>query len=211
MVVPLLQVGVLILEGVGQLMGQHRLLLLDVHPVEHVDGLGFGVVVGLDLLLEERQQKGLERKIAVEEAELLEDNFALLEALGALVFLELLLQITLHFRAGGKLALDVALDGQAGFTGGELDQLIDQAEELLRLFGRDAGLRLGGALGWDGGLAQSLVGRLGLRGRCLLLRRRSQSGQTYGHGQNPSAPTLAQPCVLLPHRLSFGSGCAVCG
>jgi hypothetical protein len=62
LVVPLLQVGVLVLQGVGQLVGQHRLLLFDIHPVEHVHGLGLGVVVGFDLLLEQRQQKGLEAK-----------------------------------------------------------------------------------------------------------------------------------------------------
>jgi hypothetical protein len=81
LVVPLFQVGVLVLQGVGQLVGQHRLLLLDVHPVQHVNGLGFGVVVGLDLLLEQRQQKGLEGEVAVQQAELLEHNLAALHAL----------------------------------------------------------------------------------------------------------------------------------
>jgi hypothetical protein len=83
LVVPLFQVGVLVLQGVGQLVGQHRLLLLDVHPVEHVHGLGLGVVVGLDLLLEQRQQKGLEVEVAIEQAELLEHDFVALQALGA--------------------------------------------------------------------------------------------------------------------------------
>jgi hypothetical protein len=105
---------VLVLKGVRQLVGQDRLLLLDVDPVQHVDGLGFGVVVGLDLLFEKRQQKGLEVEVAVEQAEFLEDDFAALEAFGALVLVELFFQIAFHFGAGGDLALDVALDGQPG-------------------------------------------------------------------------------------------------
>jgi hypothetical protein len=74
---------VLILEGVGELVGEDGLLLVDIDPVEHVDGLGFGVVVGFDLLLEQGQQEGLEVEVAVEEAELLEDDFVALEAFGA--------------------------------------------------------------------------------------------------------------------------------
>ena len=55
LVVPLFQVRVLILEGVGEFVGQHRLLLFNVYPVEQVDGLGFRVVVGLDLFFQERE------------------------------------------------------------------------------------------------------------------------------------------------------------
>ncbi len=102
LVVPLFQVGVLVLEGVGQLVGQHRLLLLDVDPVEHVDGLGLGVVVGFDLLLEQRQQKGLEGEVAVEQAKLLEHDFVALEALCVLVFVELLLEVAFYRGAGGR-------------------------------------------------------------------------------------------------------------
>ena len=148
LVVPFLQVGVLVLQGVGQLVGQHRLLLLDVHPVEHVDGLGFGVVVGFDLLLEQRQQKGLEGEVAVQQAELLEDDFALLQALGALVFVEFLLQVAFHGGAGGELALDGALDGQAGLLRGELDAVHrPRQKSLLGLLGGDVGLSLFGGLG----------------------------------------------------------------
>ena len=88
LVVPLLQVGVLVLQRVGQLVRQHRLLLVGVDPVEHVHGLGFGVVVGFDLFLEQRQQKRLELEVAVEQAELLEHDLVALQALGAFVFVE---------------------------------------------------------------------------------------------------------------------------
>ena len=71
LVVPLDEVGVLVLEGVGEFVGQDRLLLVDVDPVEHVDGLRFRVVVGFDLLVEQGKQKRLEREVAVEEAEFL--------------------------------------------------------------------------------------------------------------------------------------------
>ena len=129
----------LVLKRVGQFVGQHRLLLFDAHPVEHVNGLGLGVVIGFDLLLEQRQQKGLEGEVAVEQAELLEHDFIALQALGALILLEFLFQIAFDLGARGDLALDIALDGQAGLVGGELDQLINQAEELARLIRRDVG------------------------------------------------------------------------
>ena len=75
----------------------------------------------------------------VEQAELLEHDFVALQALGALVFVEFFFEIAFDGGAGGELALDGALDGQAGFVGGELDELIDQREELLGLLGRDVG------------------------------------------------------------------------
>ena len=100
LVVPLLQVGVLVLQSVGQLVGQHRLLLVDVDPVEHVDGLGFGVVVGLDLLFEQREQEGLEVEVAVEQAEFLEHDFAALQALGAFVFVEFFVRGSFRRRCG---------------------------------------------------------------------------------------------------------------
>ena len=154
LVVPLFQVGVLVLESVGQLVGQHRLLLLDVHPVEQVHGLGFRVVIGFDLLFEQREQKGFQLEVAVQQAEFLQDDFAALEAFCALILLEFLLQIAFHGCAGGDLTLDCAFDGQAGLLRGELEQFIDQREELSGLFGGDAGLSLFGGLG-----------RIGLRDR----------------------------------------------
>ncbi len=142
LVVPLLQVGVLVLQGVGQFVRHHRLLLFGIDPVEQVHGLGFGVVVGFDLLLEERQQEGLELEVVVEEAEFLEHDFVALQALGALVLVEFFFEVAFHGGARGELALDGAFDGQAGFVGGEFDELVDQGEELFGLLGRDAGWRI---------------------------------------------------------------------
>ena len=96
----------LVLEGVCELMRQDRLLLVDTHPVQHVDSLGFGVIVGCDLLIEEGEQEGLEGEIVVEEAEFLEDDFTLLEAFGSLIFVEFLFQISFDHGAGGELTLD---------------------------------------------------------------------------------------------------------
>ena len=113
LVAPLLEVDPLILQGVGQLVGENRLLLVDGHPVEHVHGLGLGIVVGFDLLLEQGQQERLQVEVAVEQAELLQHDFAALQALGAFVFLELLVQVRLHGVARGELALDRALSRAA--------------------------------------------------------------------------------------------------
>ena len=162
LVVPFFEVGVLVLEGVGELVGEDRLLLVDVDPVEHVDGLGFGVVVGFDLLLEQGEQKGLEVEVAVEQAELLEHDFVALEAFGVLVVVEFFLEVALDGGAGGELALDRALDGQPGFIGGELDELVDQRKELLGLLGGDVG-RAHLACRGRAGLVAAPAARLALR------------------------------------------------
>ena len=129
----------LVLKGVGELVGEDRLLLFDAYPVEHVDGLGFGVVVGFDLLVEKCEEKGLEGEVAVEEAEFFEDDFALLETLGALVLVEFLFEVGFDVGAGGELALDGGFNGQAGLLRGELDEFVDQGEELPGLVGGDVG------------------------------------------------------------------------
>ncbi len=171
LVAPLVEVDVLVLQGVGQFVGQHGFLLVDADPVEHIHGLGLGVVVGLDLLFQQGQQKGLEVEIAIEQSEFLEHDLAALHALGVLVVVELLIQIAFHGGAGGEPALDLALDGQAGLLRGELEQFVDQSEELLGLFGCDVGFGLG--TGRRRGLSRcavpgvgrSLGAALGLLGR----------------------------------------------
>ena len=137
------------------------------HPVEQVDGLGLGVVVGLDLLLKQRQQERLQLEVAVEQAELLQHDFPALQALGALVFLELLVQVSLHRGAGGELTLDRALDGQPGLLRGELEELIDQRKQLLR--------PASGVI-WVSGF---LAGRRAIPARILAIRWRS-GGLTGG-------------------------------
>ena len=102
LVVPFFQVRVLVLEGVGELVSQNRLLLVDVYPVEQVDGLGFGIVEGFNLLIEKREEKRLEVEVAVEEAELLEDDFSALETLGAFVLVEFFFQIAFDRGAGDE-------------------------------------------------------------------------------------------------------------
>ena len=135
--------------SLGQLVGQHRFLLLDADPVEHVDGLGLGVVVGLDLLFEEGEEKGLQVEVAVQKAELLEDDFSLLETLCAFVLAELLIQVAFNGGASGDLALYLAFDGQAGLLRREFDEFVDQRKELLCLLGRNVGRIRAGRLRRD--------------------------------------------------------------
>jgi hypothetical protein len=130
---------VLILKGVSQFVCQYRLLLFNVDPIKHENSLGFGVVIGFDLLLEQRQQEGLEGEIAVEHAELFEHNLAPLKALGAFVFVELFFQVAFDSGAVGDLALYVALDRQTGLLRGKFDQFINQGKELASLFRSDVG------------------------------------------------------------------------
>ena len=118
----------LILQGMSQLMGHHRLLLVGIDPIENVDGFGFGVVVGFDLFFEQRQQKRLQLKVAVEQAEFFKHDFIALETLGAFVLIKLSVEVTFNSGAGSEGALDGALDGQPGFIGGEFDEFVDKGE-----------------------------------------------------------------------------------
>ena len=118
LVAPLFEVGVLVLEGVGELMDEDGLLGFGIEPVEEVDGAGFGVVVASDLLFEEGEHEGLEVEVLVEEAEFLEDDFAALHAFGVFIFVELVVEVLFDGGAAGEGALDLLLEGQAGFVGG---------------------------------------------------------------------------------------------
>jgi len=133
---------------------------------------------------------------AIDHAELLEHDFAALHALGALVFVELLPQVALDLGAGGDLALDLALDGQAGLFGRELDQLVDQRKELFGLVGGDVGFRLGRGCG----------GRLLGGGERRGLLRPGHGREAKRRAENPSVPGRYKPTVLLAHLFSFDSG-----
>ena len=138
LIAPLVEIDALVLEGMGQLVGEDRFLFVDIDPVEKVDGFRFRIVISLDLLFEQRQQKRLEIKVAIEEAEFLENDFAALHALGAFIFIELFAQIAFDCGPRGELALDVAFDGQAGLVGGEFfRELVNVGEELLLWPGRE--------------------------------------------------------------------------
>ena len=142
LIAPLLQVYVLVLERVGQLVRQNRLLLVHAHPVQHVHRLGLGVVIGFDLLIQKLQQEGLEVEVLVQQPEFLQYDFALLQPLGVLVVAELLTEIGFHFGAGPYLPFHRALDGQPCLLAGELHELIHQRKQFLGLIGRDVGLAL---------------------------------------------------------------------
>ena len=167
LIVPLHEVGVLVLEGVGELVGKDGLLLLDRDPVKQGDALGFGVVIGLDLLLEQGEEEGFEIEIAVEKTELLEHDFAALHAFGAFVLVEFLLEVGFDISAGGELALDLAGGLETGFGGGEGGELVDKGEELFGLVGGDGFGWLGRGLGGRGVFCGLGCG-LGFALRCAL-------------------------------------------
>jgi hypothetical protein len=162
----------LVLERVGQLVREHRFLLVDVHPVQHVHGFGLRVVVGLDLLFEELQQKRLELKVVVQQAELFEHNLVALQAFRALIFIEFFFEVAFHGGTSSEGALDRVFDRQAGLVGGELHQLVHKGEELLRLFGGDVGCA--------GGVRSRRFGLCSIRGRGLRARRGGGCRQRRG-------------------------------
>lgn len=163
LVAPFFEVGVLILKCVGEFVGEDGFLGIGVEPVEEVDCAGFGVVIAGDLLGEKAEEEGAEIEVAVEKAEFFEDDFTALHALGVFVVFKAQLEVGLDFSAGDEASLDLVMDGKAGFSGGEVEEIVDGFEKLFGLLWGDAGGGLGGRLG-DG-----LVG--GLRGVGFGLRR----------------------------------------
>ena len=186
---PLLEVDFLVLEGVGELVGEDGLLVFGGDPIEEVHGFGLVVVEAGDLLGEELEEEGAEVEVAVEQAELFEDQLGALHALGVLVFVELLAEIRGDFGAGDEAALDGVKRGQVGVFADELGDLVDGGEEFFRLLlghGRGVGvlwLRLGGRLGygwWRGGL-----GLRGLRAKGLGRDREGGDEQKDGGAVRP--------------------------
>ena len=125
---PLFEPHALVLNCVGELVREDGLLLVGLDPVEHVDGLGFVVVVAGDLLGEQADEEGAQVEVAVQQAELLQDDFRSLQPLGALVFFEALLQVLAYFVACDQPALDVRHAGQGGIGRGEGHDLVDGLE-----------------------------------------------------------------------------------
>src|ERR1700679_876513 len=116
-------------------MGHHRLLLVDGHPVEEVHLLGLVVVEAGDLLGEQAEQEGPHLEALVEQAELLEHQFAALHAFGALVLVELLAQFGVNCFARDEVALYGGLDGQQRVLadkGQDLVLIVEQRLLLLR-------------------------------------------------------------------------------
>ena len=134
---PLVEVDFLVLKGVGKLVRHHRLLLLDRHPVEQIHLLGFVVVEAGNLLGEQAQEERPHLEALVEQAKLLEHEFAALHALGALVLVELLAQFGVDGGAGDEPALHRALDLEVGVFADEVQDLVLGGEQGLLLLGRE--------------------------------------------------------------------------
>jgi hypothetical protein len=113
LVLPFVQVDALILESVGKLVRQHRLLRIGRDPIEQIHGFCLAVVVRGNLLVEQLDEERLQMEILVDEAELLEDNFGPLHAFGVLV-VHFPKEILFDFGTRGQVGLHLVLDGQLG-------------------------------------------------------------------------------------------------
>ena len=77
----------------GQLMRQHRLLLLRIHPVQQVHRLRLVVVEAGDLLRQQAQQKRPQVEVPAQQPKLLQHNLRPLQPLRALILVEVLDQV----------------------------------------------------------------------------------------------------------------------
>ena len=117
---PLVQIYPLVLESMGQLVRQHRLLRIGGNPVEQVYGLRFAVVVRGNLLVQQLHQKRLQMEVRIDQAELLQHDFRPLHALRIFVVLHFFQEILLDFRSRGQVRFHFVLNSQLGVFRGEL-------------------------------------------------------------------------------------------
>src|SRR5665213_2067611 len=72
-------------------------------------------------------------KVAVQQSELFQDDLGALHPLRAFIFVELFLQIAIDLFTRDQLALYAVLNRQLGVAADKVQDLVDRAEELLRL------------------------------------------------------------------------------
>jgi len=95
----------------GQFVGQHRLLLFRLNPVQQIHRLGLVVVKTRHLLRQQRDHERLQLEVAIQQPELLQHNLRPRQALRSLVFVELFAQIPGDLVARDQLALHAMHDG----------------------------------------------------------------------------------------------------
>ena len=138
---PLLKIDLLVLQRMGEFVRQYRLLNVRLHPVQEIDALRLGIVVGCNLLAQQAKKLRVQVVARRKQAEFLQHQPGLLQPLRVLIVLHALVNVLLHRLAGDEVTLDLVLDRQAGVVAGELQDFIDRTEEFL-------GLRLGDASLW---------------------------------------------------------------
>ena len=179
---PLRQSHFLILQSVGQLMCQHRLLIFGLDPVQQIHGLCFVIVKSRDLLGQQREKKCAQMKVAVEQPKLLQHNLGALHTLRALVLVELFLEIVIDLITRNQFALHRMLDRQFSITAGKVEDLIHRPKQLLRLLLCHRGLRLG--------LRRFLSS---IRSCCLLGKHHTTCRQKHEAYNPPHRTSIAAP------------------
>ncbi len=94
------------------------------------------VIPSLDLLLVEAEHVLAQIEVAGQQAELFQRQGGAVEALAVSLLLQASLDVLCYLLAGGQLLLDGVENGKSGALAGELQNVVDGAEEFL-------GLRLG--------------------------------------------------------------------
>ena len=111
----------------GQLVRQHRLLLVRLDPVKQIHRLRLVVVKPCNLFRQQRKQKGAKMKVPVKQAELLQHNLGALHPLRAFVLVELLPEVLIHLIARDQFPLHTVLDRQLRIGAGEAEDLVHRA------------------------------------------------------------------------------------
>ena len=124
----------------GQLVRQHRLLLVRLDPVQQIHSLRLVVVKPSDLLRQQRKKKGAQMKVAIEQAQTSSAQSRSAPYASRLRPRRTSPEVLVDLIARDQFALHSVLNRQLRVGAGEAEDLVHRAKELLRLLLRHRGL-----------------------------------------------------------------------
>jgi hypothetical protein len=130
---PLLQIVVLILQGVSQFMSQNWFLAIERNPIQQRNRFGFEVVVPGDLLAGGFDQKFLQIEIARQETEFLHAQLFLGKPLREFLFGQRAPGIFLHVGLAYEAPLHCGMFGHSTIFCSEREDFVYGLEELFRI------------------------------------------------------------------------------
>jgi hypothetical protein len=108
---PSFQGNKLVLKSVRQFVRQHRTLLLNVDPIEQVNGFSLRVVIPGYLFTQQGHEKRLQIEVSRQKSELFQHQLGTAQPLRVLVLSHIFFEIGHNFVATGEASLDLFLDG----------------------------------------------------------------------------------------------------
>ena len=127
-----LEIERLVLQGMCEFVGQHRLLLLQAQPVQQIYGFGLRIVITRHLFFQQNHQECAQIEVAGQKPKFFQHQFGAAQAFGVFVLRIVLGDVLGHLVAAYQLTLDLMLDGKRCVFAGEAQNLIHRAKEFFR-------------------------------------------------------------------------------